>query len=238
MAAPEEILSRRRSPVQIRLPASPAREGGERAGARVSRPLLVRRLEGLEGFSSPQARLEQVVTPPEAAAELLLEAYARGDIAGRSVLDLGSGTGRLAIGAKWLGAATVVGVERDPQAMDIAERNAERVGVECEWEVAPVTEWERPADTVVMNPPFGAQCKHADRPFWDRALALAASAVYAFALAESRTFIARLAVARTARIEATRPVPWILPATFPHHRKPRVPLSVDLWVLRTERIPG
>jgi len=87
------------------------------------------------------------------------------------------------------------------------------------------------ADIVVMNPPFGAQRRHADRPFWDAAYRLARRRIYAFSLAPSRTFIARGAVAHRARVESTTSVRWDLPAVFPHHRKPRVVLPVDLWVL-------
>jgi putative methylase len=177
------------------------------------------------------------VTPPEAAAELLYEALARGDLAGRSVLDLGAGAGRLAIGAALLGARQVVGVESDPDALVVARANAARAGVECRWVEGSVATYDEPADTVIMNPPFGAQRRHADAPFWERAFSLARRAVYAFSLADSRTFIGRRAVERAARIETTRPIRWELPATFPHHRKPRVPLSVDLWVLRTEHEP-
>ena len=174
------------------------------------------------------------MTPPGAAAELLYDALARGDLAGRSVLDLGSGTGQLAIGAVMLGAARVVGVEQDPEAVNVAQANAERMGVDVTWVRSPVAAYSELADTVIMNPPFGAQRPHADAPFWDRAFALARRAIYAFSLVESRTFIGRQAVARAARIETTRPIRWELPATFPHHRKRRVALPVDLWVLRTE----
>jgi putative methylase len=198
------------------------------------RPQLARALSQLEGFPRPWAPAEQVTTPPEAAVELLFDALARDDLAHRSVLDLGSGAGHLAIGAALLGARRVVGVERDPAAIAVARSNADSVGANCEWIESSVSDFDEPFDTVVMNPPFGAQQKHADAPFWERALALARRAVYAFSLADSRNFIGRQAVARAARIETTRPVRWELPATFPHHRKPRVPLAVDLWVLRTE----
>ena len=198
------------------------------------RPQLVRVLGQLSGFERPRALAEQVVTPPEAAAELLFEALARGDLQGRTVLDLGSGAGHLAIGAALLGAGRVVGVEQDPEAITVARANAERSGAVCEWVERSIARYDDGADTVVMNPPFGAQRRHADAAFWERAFALSHRAIYAFSLADSRTFIGRQAVARAARIEATRPVHWELPATFPHHRKPRVPLAVDLWVLRTE----
>ena len=191
----------------------------------------------MRGFPEPEARLEQVATPSDAAAELLTDALARGDLEGRTVLDLGTGTGRLAIGAALLGAASVAGVETDSAALDVARRNAEEAGVEIHWVHSTVDRYRIPADTTLLNPPFGAQRAHADRPFWTAAFDLARRGIYAFSLADSRTFIARLAVARAARIEATRPIPWVLPATFPHHRKPRVPLSVDLWVLRPEHTP-
>jgi ribosomal protein L11 methyltransferase len=46
-----------------------------------------------------------------------------------SVLDVGCGSGTLAIGAALLGAATVVAVDTDPAAVDATRANAERNGV-------------------------------------------------------------------------------------------------------------
>jgi putative methylase len=185
----------------------------------------------------PRADLEQVVTPAEAAADLLVDALAAGDLEGRSVLDLGSGTGRLAIGAALLGAASVVGVEVDPDAVAIARDAARSLGVRATFETGDVAHWTEAADLIVMNPPFGAQRLHADRPFWDAAYRLAGRAVYAFGLAESRTFIARRAVAARAHVLGTRPVAWELPRTFPHHTRRRVAIPVDLWAIRTEGSP-
>ena len=48
---------------------------------------------------------------------------------GQRVLDLGSGSGILAIAAVKLGAARAIGVEIDPEANEVASRNAERNGV-------------------------------------------------------------------------------------------------------------
>jgi predicted RNA methylase len=69
------------------------------------------------------------------------------------------------------------------------------------------------------------------------AFTVAHRAILAFALADSRSFIARRAVARSAHIVATRAVPWELPRTFAHHSHRRVELAVDLWTLRTQREP-
>jgi putative methylase len=198
---------------------------------------LTRRLADLRPFPSPDPTREQVATPPEAAALLLERAAGAGDVQGLAVGDLGCGTGILGIGAALLGAARVVGIDSDPAAIEVARENARTSGVEVELEVGPVEALAGSVDTVVMNPPFGAQRRHADRPFWETALRCAGRAVYAFALADSRTFIARSVVERGAAIRSTEPVPWRFPATFPHHRKARTELAVDLWVLGTAPDP-
>ena len=51
------------------------------------------------------------------------------DLAGRSVVDYGCGSGILAIAALKLGAASAVGVDNDPQALLASRDNAERNGV-------------------------------------------------------------------------------------------------------------
>jgi putative methylase len=196
---------------------------------------LVRAIERIPGPPEPRAELEQVISPAEAAAELLFTALAAEELEGRSVLDLGSGTGRLAIGAALLGAHPVCGLELDPNSAALARDFAAATKVDVEFVVGDVAEWTRRADVVVMNPPFGAQSRHADQPFWDAAYRLAGRSVYAFALAQSRNFIARRAVAANAHVLATRPVAWELPRTFPHHTRRRVALPVELWAVRTER---
>ena len=61
-----------------------------------------------------------------------LEAIAALDVRGRSVLDVGTGSGILAIAAAKRGAARVVGVDTDPLAVKAARENAERNGVAVE----------------------------------------------------------------------------------------------------------
>ena len=51
------------------------------------------------------------------------------DLAGKSVIDYGCGSGILAIAALKLGAANAVGVDNDPQALVASQDNAERNGV-------------------------------------------------------------------------------------------------------------
>jgi putative methylase len=199
----------------------------------VRRAELVRLLERVPPFPTPDPGLEQLTTPAEAAATLLESAERWDGLAGRSVLDLGCGTGRLAIGAAALGATPVLGIDADGSAVHLARTAAAAAGLTIAFTAGPVSAAHTPAELVVMNPPFGAQRRHADRPFWDAAFALARRSVYAFSLAASRTFIARRAVARDAHVLEVVPVRWVLGKTLPHHRRSRVDLDVDLWAIRT-----
>lgn len=207
---------------------------------------LTRVLASLQGFPSPRRELEQVATPAEQASRLLWEARAHGDLVDRSVLDLGCGTGTLALGAALLGASRVRGVDADEAALEIARANAAQVRVAVEWSRAELGTEGGPdgsgwaCDTVVMNPPFGAQRAHADRPFLEaaaRALEAGggAGAIYCFANAASQAFIERWAMARRLSIEGHERSSWPLPPTFPHHRELRGRIDVDRWVLRRRK---
>lgn len=57
---------------------------------------------------------------------MALEALAAMDLVGRTVLDVGSGTGVLAIAADALGAARAIGVDVDPLTLPVARHNAAR----------------------------------------------------------------------------------------------------------------
>lgn len=147
-----------------------------------------RKLSSIPPHPTPKVELEQYATPASLATPLLFEALALGDIGGRRVADLGCGTGVFAIGAGLLGAAHVVGVEVDGGALAVARREAERLGAAVEWVEADVRGWRGRCDTVIMNPPFGAQVKHADRAFLDAAMD-AAPTVYSLHLATTRAFV-------------------------------------------------
>jgi putative methylase len=135
-------------------------------------------LQRLEGFEKPSPSLEQYQTPAPLAARLLFHAHMKGDIEGKTVCDLGCGTGVLAIGASLLGAERVQGIEIDSKAVDIARRNTALLGADVAYVVSDVRDATLPerlgtCDTVIMNPPFGAQKVYADRPFIDCAIAIA-----------------------------------------------------------------
>ena len=182
---------------------------------------LEKLLENLEGFSNPSPLLEQYRTPAPLAARLLFHAAMRGDIEGKRVCDLGCGTGVLGIGAALLGARDVVAVEIDPDVLGIARKNSLKAGVEIQFIEADVKQPEIHAvagwcDTVVMNPPFGAQQLHADRPFLDAAVTIA-PVTYGIFNAGSRSFISSYLAGRG---EIDEVIGGLLPIrrTFAFHR--------------------
>jgi len=191
-------------------------------------------LQRLDTFQSPRADLEQYPTPAPIAADLLFQAYASGDIEGKAVLDLGCGTGILGIGAKLLGADKVVGVEVDGKALEQARGNCDRAGVELELLQMDVSDVQGTYDTVVMNPPFGSQNKHADRPFLEKATECA-GCVYTLHMTDTLDFLAKLISARGFAIEDQKRFKFDIPHTFAFHRKLRKSFDVSLLCLRKMR---
>jgi len=147
---------------------------GNPAQKRLIRKLdLERFLSRIEPHPSPQASLEQYTISESVAATMLyLYAYANDDIIGKTVLDLGCGTGRLALAASYLGAQCVVGVDIDKMAIKTASENSEKTGLETNvsWVVGDISVITGKFDTVLQNPPFGVQKRAADRKFLEKAL--------------------------------------------------------------------
>ncbi|MDD1673021.1 MAG: METTL5 family protein [Methanomicrobiales archaeon] len=195
---------------------------------------LERELEKLLPLDTPDARLEQYRTPPSVAARLLFHACMRGDIVDRRVCDLGCGSGILSCGAALLGASEVRGVDIDPRSIEVALNNVERIGKVIQFLVADVGD-ERvfkgyTCDTVVMNPPFGAQRRHADRPFIDRALAIG-NMIYGVFNTGSLSFV-QAYIGNRAIIEEVVRGKFTLPRTFAFHTHERKEIEVEILCLK------
>lgn len=182
----------------------------------------------MDPIPRPTATWEQYATPAPIAAEVLYLAHGHGDIAGRSIVDLGSGNGILAIGAKLLGASRAVGVDSDPEAIEVARRNAMRARVEVDWRPVNVTGFRESFETVVMNPPFGAQSRHADRPFLDAAMSIS-PVVYTFLNAKAEDFVRQRIAAARGRIVERLEYAFPIPHLFAFHREAARELDVVLY---------
>ena len=190
------------------------------------------KLSKLKILETPTLRLEQYPVSPEAAAELLYMAgFEHNDLAGR-IIDLGTGTGRLAIGAALMSPAHVVGVDVDARALELARENAKTAGVKVKWVQSTIDELDGTYDTVIMNPPYGTRTAHADTRFLDKAFQLA-SITYSIHKTSTRTFIGRYINKSRRRIAETRSISMKIPHLFSFHARRWKSIEVDLCRIRT-----
>jgi putative methylase len=229
---------------------------GKSAQRRLIRKLdLERFLSKVKPHPSPNVKLEQYTLSESAAATMLyLAAYQFGGIVGKRVVDLGCGTGRLALGAVFLGAESVVGIDIDKTAVKVACENVVNVGYKdrTDWVLGDIDAVMNKCDTVVQNPPFGVQKRNADRRFIEKALHLAD---IVFSLhnhpvldrrllsklnadggqplqVEAIEFMRHFVEERGGKIEAVYALPLILPHMFDFHTKARQEIVIDLYVIK------
>ncbi|WP_262177569.1 METTL5 family protein [Haloarcula laminariae] len=197
---------------------------------------LAQQLGVVAGFDDPRADLEQYRTPPELAAHLVHRADLEGDIQDRTVLDLGCGTGMLALAAALRGPDTVVGVDIDPDPLSTARKNERKVGstTSVSWVRADATRAPlRPPvaeTTVVMNPPFGAQSgnEHADRAFLATAAELS-SVSYSLHNAGSEAFVESFAADNGGEVTHAFAAEFEVPHQFDFHDEASRSIDAELY---------
>jgi len=176
----------------------------------------------------PKVGLEQYPVSPEVASELLYMAGFEHHDLERRVIDLGTGTGRLAIGAKLMGAGEVVGVEIDERAIRLAQLNAERARVRVEWVVADLVSIRGWFDAVVMNPPYGTRQPKKDTWFLTRALELA-PVTYSIHKSSTRDYLLRFVRKQGWTVDEVRSASLVIPHLFEFHKKKWKTVQVDLY---------
>ena len=211
-------------------------------------------LSKIKPHAEPKANLEQyTITESTAATMLYLAAYTYDDIIGKRVLDLGCGTGRLALGAAFLGAESVIGVDIDESAIRAAHTNSEqaRLKGKIQWVTGDINAIAGTFDTVLQNPPFGVQKRHADRRFLEKAIELG-SAVYSLhnhpvfdkklmsklkanngqpLQVEPSAFIQRFVEERGGHVKAVYALPLTISRMFDFHTKAKQEIVTDLYVI-------
>jgi len=188
---------------------------------------LERLLQRVPPHPSPEPSLEQYMTPAPVAASALFFAAQYGDIIDKRVGDLGCGTGILAIGARILAAASVVAMDIDRASVEVGKAFAESEGLDIDWRVGDITDFHGELDTVVMNPPFGAQKRHADRPFLEKAFECAGT-VHSFHMAATEEFVEREASAAGFTVTHKNKYEIGIKHLFDFHRKERRQIEVVL----------
>ena len=145
-------------------------------------------LTNVAGFEKPKIKFEQYTTSPHIAANVVHSIGSYIDcIENKSLIDLGTGPGILAIASSLIGFNYVLGVDIDRMALKNAQTNIEminegyNVGL-IDFLQADITKLKLSSssskmfDVVLMNPPFGTKCnKGIDVAFLKVALSLADS---------------------------------------------------------------
>eukprot|EP00002_Diphylleia_rotans_P035114 TRINITY_DN7627_c0_g1_i1.p1 TRINITY_DN7627_c0_g1~~TRINITY_DN7627_c0_g1_i1.p1 ORF type:complete len:207 (-),score=58.25 TRINITY_DN7627_c0_g1_i1:30-650(-) len=185
-------------------------------------------------FEKPKLELEQYPTPPEIAARMLYAIETSyEDIEGKSVLDLGCGGAILACGSAILGAEYVLGIDIDPDALELAKSNIEELEVDVDLLQANVITTDlsmhaKMFDTVIMNPPFGTRAKGADMAFLKRGVDVASGAVYSLHKSSTREHIMKKAAEWNTKGEVVAELRFNIPALYKFHQKKSVDVEVDL----------
>jgi putative methylase len=190
---------------------------------------LAIKLQTIGSHPKPKVSLEQYSISADLAAEILFRAcYEYDDIEGKSVVDLGAGTGRLVLGASMLGAKCAIGVELDQETLKTAEANSRQLGLSADWIVADIEALRGPVDTVVMNPPFGTRRAHNDVRFLQTAIRIS-KVTYSIHKTSTREYLERWLRKHGSRPNVILTSDLAIPHQFPFHRKLRGHVEVDIF---------
>jgi putative methylase len=228
---------------------------GKYAQKRIIRKLdLELFLSEITAQPTPQAHLEQYTISPSVASNILhIAAVANSDITGKTVLDLGCGTGRLSIGASYLGAESVVGIDIDKSAIETAVKNTLKTNqVErIQWVMGDISCVTGRFNTVLQNPPFGVQTREADRAFLEKALEVGDSiySLHNHPLTDKQLikqlkasngilevspspFLEKFVSKHNGVVKGVYAMIMTIPKIFDFHRKLKHDFVVDLYVIK------
>lgn len=190
------------------------------------------KLEQVPPHPDPDARYEQYSTPAVIAADILFTAYTQGDISSKKVVDLGCGTGIFSLGAGLLGAEEVVGIDIDDESIRRARNLSSEWGFSdtVRFKAIEVNDVNEDADTVIMNPPFGSQKKHADLPFLNKAMEIA-DKIYSLHNLVTRDFVIKHVQDKNYKVIGEKRYMFELDNIFIFHTRSKKPIEVGLFII-------
>ena len=193
-------------------------------------------LSQIEGYSNPQIDLEQYITPPKIASDIIYYINSEfGDIKGKTILDLGCGTGMLTLAAKMMGCSFIIGIDVCPISLYIAKKNLKHFGLtEIDFfccDVNSVKDFFIPKhfDVVIMNPPFGT--KHntgIDIKFLETSLFLSPTTIYSLHKRSTRSFLKKFGLKNNLKTDLISEINFNIDHTFYSHKRSFVDIEVDL----------
>ena len=184
--------------------------------------------------TNPTPTLEQYMTPASIAADIIFNAYQFGDIDDKIIVDLGCGTGIFSIGVAILGAKKIIGFDVDKESIQLAKKHAEQNTLEIDFMVTDVDSVQTKCDTVLMNPPFGAQKSNqkADRKFIEKGFEIG-GIIYSLHLTKTIPFLEKMISSLNGTITHQKkylfPIKW----QFEFHKKDVIKYNVSLIRIKT-----
>jgi putative methylase len=187
-------------------------------------------LSSLKTNPNPILRFEEYSLDPKSASAILYVALSQGDIQGKKVVDLGSGTGILSIGAAVLGAGCVVGIDIDRNSIRIAVGNMSNSGVRVEFVCGTIECLRGQFETTIMNPPFGSWKRGLDVEFLDKALTIS-RVIYSLHKASDKSdvFLRKKVATKGGEMRKMGSVEIILPRLFSFHRKAKYKVNANVY---------
>ncbi len=194
-------------------------------------------LSKVEPNPRPKLRWESYMLDAESAASMIhIAAHVNDDVDGRKIVDLGCGSGILAIASSLIGAAWSVGVDIDRDAIGVAVKNAARLGAEVDFIIGDVDCVIGRFDTALMNPPFGSWHRGADIKFLRKALEIS-GVVYSLHKRSPpvRRFLSKQIPKIGGVIDKVYEMDIVISRTYEFHRKRLYPVKADLYrILRAK----
>ena len=160
----------------------------------------------------------------------------QGDVEGKVIADLGSGTGVLGLGALLLGAKKAFLVDIDTKAVELAMKNKEFLEKETgkklntAFAAGDVNYFDEKTEVVIMNPPFGTQNENIDTVFLLKAMSLA-KVIYSFHKASTKEYIDKLVADSGFTTTHYKEYDFPLKMSMPQHKKKIERIKVGLWRL-------
>jgi putative methylase len=191
-------------------------------------------LQKVPDFQNPIPNLEQYLTPANIASDIIFLAFQFGDINNKFILDLGCGTGIFSIGSFITGAKKVIGIDIDKNCIEIAQKYSKKNNYKITFLVEKIENVDVKCNTVIMNPPFGAQKGNLniDRKFIKKGFEIS-DVLYSLHLTKTISFIQKLIGKSGGEIVFSKnynfPIRW----SFDFHKKKVINYEITLLKIIT-----
>jgi putative methylase len=188
-------------------------------------------LQKVPTYNYPNPFIEQYMTPANIVADIIYTAFGFEDIEDKKVIDLGCGTGIFAYGAALANAKEIIGFDIDEKVIEIAKNFAKLNNLDIKYEVKNVKDVKEKCDTILMNPPFGAQKSNrwADRGFIEKAFELS-KVIYTIHLSKTIDFIEKMIISLDGEITYMKK--YIFPIKHTHFFHKKKSLNCDVTMIR------